>query len=109
MPRRITDDEREAKYVRKSEGCWDWIGARTPLGYGIFTADYTNHYAHRWMYERYIGPPPTDTLDHTCHDPETCDGGPTCPHRHCVNPDHLSPSTRGENARRSSRHIRRTQ
>jgi hypothetical protein len=29
------------------------------------------------------------SLDHTCHDPRLCAGGPTCPHRACVNIDHL--------------------
>lgn len=107
MPRRITDAEREARYVVKREGCWVWLGAHTRAGYAIFTADYTNQYAHRWIYQRYIGEIPDGlTLDHLCHDPKECVGGKTCPHRGCVNPRHMKPVTRGANVApgRSSRH-----
>jgi hypothetical protein len=41
------------------------------------------------------------TLDHTCHtNDEQCKGGPTCPHRACVNPAHLEPVTIGVNVLR---------
>lgn len=45
--------------------------------------------AHRAFYEHHVGPiPPGLTIDHLC-----------CVRR-CVNPAHLEPVTRGENARR---------
>lgn len=104
MPARLSDDAREAKYVRQGPGCWTWTGAVTPDGYAIFTANYTNEYAHRWMYQRHVGPIPDGfTIDHRCHDPKVCSGGKSCPHRACVNPAHLRPVTRGDNVRRSSR------
>ena len=93
MPRRLTEDEREAKYVVRTEDCWLWIGARTRAGYGIFTANYVNAYAHRWMYERYIGPIPDGLdLDHLCRV------------RHCCNPGHLEPVTRKINLNRGAGH-----
>lgn len=41
-------------------------------------------------------------LDHLCHDPLECklDRNGWCEHRRCVNPDHLEPTTRGDNVRR---------
>ena len=45
--------------------------------------------------------PPGMVIDHLCHDPEKCVGGPRCLHRRCVNPRHLAVVTRSENARRS--------
>lgn len=92
------------RYVDRTGDCWTWTGAKTKAGYGLFTAAYTNAYAHVWLYEIAVGPVPDGwTLDHLCHDPDLCPGGDTCPHRSCCNPDHLTPKTRGDNVRRSSR------
>jgi hypothetical protein len=46
--------------------------------------------------------PPGLYVDHACHttDPD-CAGGPNCPHRRCVNPDHLELVTDDENRRRA--------
>lgn len=44
------------------------------------------------------------TIDHGCHDPATCAGGNTCPHRACVNIDHLrlaSPAEQSANSVKS--------
>ncbi len=37
----------------------------------------------------YGDPPRGYVLDHLCHKRDECDGGPTCPHRRCVNPQHV--------------------
>jgi hypothetical protein len=61
--------------------------------------------AHRVAWERVNGPIPSGmVIDHVCHEPRTCRGGDACPHRACVNPDHLALSTNAANcsARRSS-------
>jgi hypothetical protein len=51
--------------------------------------------AHRLAWEAANGPIPDGAqIDHECHnDDPTCDAGPTCPHRACVNPHHLAAKT----------------
>ena len=74
--------------------CWEWIGALTNKGYGNFylgggraAPRYTC--AHRYSYERLIGPIPDGLfLDHLCRNTK------------CVNPSHLEPVTNRENSRR---------
>jgi hypothetical protein len=77
--------------VEKTPGCWIWTGALTEEGYGLLGIGGTkNRLAHRWSYERFVGPIPEGLqLDHLCRV------------RNCVNPEHLEPVTAGENARRS--------
>ncbi len=103
-----TDPERFWPKVRITESCWLWCGQRGQGGYGIFQAGLLREgtkrrvRAHRWAYEHLVGPVPDGlVLDHTCHnDDPGCDGGPTCVHRTCVNPDHLEPVSSAVNARR---------
>lgn len=89
---------------RGQDECWPWLGTMEPEGYGVFAVTpRMQRKAHRLSYEKEVGPIPEGlTIDHTCHDPLVCPGGPTCPHRRCVNPRHLEPVTRGENARRGN-------
>lgn len=79
--------------VRKTDTCWLWTAARTTPGYGYMRWAGRNQPAHRIAYELLVGPVPADLdLDHECHNLDTtCRGGPTCPHRPCVNPTHLVP------------------
>lgn len=78
--------------VDKTDGCWNWTGSGTPKGYGMFMpAGKQRVYVHRYVYELMVGPIPEGlTLDHLCRN------------RSCVNPQHLEPVTRGENALRGS-------
>jgi len=82
--------------------CWEWT-AHTVDGYGKFQGHRggirTEIRAHRAVYELLVGPIPEGLeLDHTCHNQdESCAGGPTCPHRRCVNPGHLTPKTTRDN------------
>lgn len=79
--------------------CWIWTGRIDKYGYGRHSEQ---RLAHRMVYERLVGPiPPGMTLDHICHDPLVCDGGTSCLHRRCVNPEHLELATRIDNQRRS--------
>jgi hypothetical protein len=72
-------------------GCWIWIGASTPLGYGhLRRAASEDHYAHRYIYELCVGKIPKGlTIDHLCRKPA------------CCNPAHLEPVTHRENILRS--------
>lgn len=95
--RRITTGERFLSLIQKQQnGCWHWTGYVNPMGYG----QWAGKLAHRTAYALWVGPLDHRTIDHTCHTESDCDGGPTCLHRRCVNPDHLELVEAGENVRR---------
>lgn len=69
--------------------CWDYPGARTPVGYGRLRLDGVDHCAHRVAYELLVGTIPDGLeLDHLCRRPP------------CINPAHLEPVTHAENTAR---------
>ena len=51
--------------------CWLWIGASRIKGdYVSITADGKTRVAHRWVYEKMVGPIPDGlTIDHLCRRP----------------------------------------
>ncbi len=75
------------------DGCWPWIGAKDPDGYGIFwdgtyRANGTGHYVRvtRWTYEQFIGPIPAGRqVLHRCDNPS------------CVNPSCFFAGTEADN------------
>lgn len=89
-------------------GCWRWTGNLSDGGYGRFWTKapgekVKSHQAHRWAYEQLVGPIPDGmTLDHLCHERQACSGGDGCPHRRCVNPQHLAIAPMGENVNRGN-------
>ena len=71
-------------------GCWAWRGTISRKGYGMFWPTAVATPAHRYSYERLIGPIPKGLqIDHLCRN------------RSCVNPEHLEPVTAKENQLRS--------
>lgn len=77
-----------------ADSCWLWQGTVSVHGYG----SWMHSPAHRFAYAQAHGViPPGLVLDHICHDPATCSGGPSCLHRRCVNPTHLKAVPQAEN------------
>ena len=71
---------------RSRHECWDWLAARTSVGYGSLRIRGVTRLAHRIAWARTFGPIPAgNVLRHTCH------------YRRCVNPWQLVPGTRREN------------
>lgn len=104
--------EEEIFGMRKitEDGCWLFTpagerGSIDSYGYGRWyesdryaAGEEPQVYAHRWAFERWIGPIPDGMVpDHQCHDPLTCNMGNECPHRRCFNPDHLKARKPGDN------------
>ncbi len=80
------------------DGCIHFTGLIDNYGYGRI--EYAGGVkAHRAAYELFIGPIPDGmTLDHECHNRSGCTiTDRTCPHRRCVNPEHLAPKPSGDN------------
>ncbi len=78
-------------------GCWNWIGAKTPYGYGMMRRGNTTIGTHRLAFSVLTGREltPGHHVDHRCRN------------KSCCNPDHLEEVTPLENARRA-KHFRRT-
>ena len=70
--------------VEKTAHCWNWSGATSQKGYGrlYLGPPQLMVQAHRFAYERLVGPIPAGlTIDHLCRN------------RACVKPQHLEPVT----------------
>lgn len=76
--------DRFMEKVEKTDSCWLWKAHTNSDGYGIFSIASPGGLpnksvrAHRWVYERLVGPIPDGyQIDHRCRV------------RNCVNPEHL--------------------
>lgn len=88
-----------AKMEVHPDGCWRWKSSLNSGGYGRFGTNGVRQRAHRVSYEHFIGPIPEGReVDHLCHTADlSCSGGASCPHRACVNPQHLEVVSHREN------------
>lgn len=95
------------KWIVTESGCWVWQRHTNKEGYaygGFRSLGYeSRQLAHRVLYEQRFGRIPANVvLDHRCHtEDRSCLGGRDCPHRLCVNPEHLEPVTQLENVHRA--------
>lgn len=108
-PQSLSVRRRFENYIEIIGDCWLWQGYVNPTtGYGGFGIQddqgrWHSIDAHRVSYMLYTGPIPDGLhLDHTCHTRDNCVGGSSCPHRRCVNPDHLEAVTQQINLLRGS-------
>ncbi|SEU38711.1 HNH endonuclease [Nonomuraea wenchangensis] len=94
-----------SKVTVLENGCWTWTGTTNKpygknkhiLSYGRFNFQGKLWVAHRWLWEQINGPVPEGlVLDHFLANHGECIGAK------CVNPDHLEPTTFGENIRRGN-------
>lgn len=81
-PVRLSEEERFLSKVEiRSNGCAQWLGSFGPGSYGSFkTANGETVRAHRWAYERWVGPIPEGFHIHHL-----------CGNRACVETIHLEP------------------
>lgn len=71
----------------QSGGCWEWIGARDPYGYGRMYHKGGRIRVSRLSFELFVGPIPDGVL--VCH---------TCDNPGCANPDHLFLGAHADNS-----------
>jgi hypothetical protein len=82
--------------IEEGSGCWTWLKATRPNGYGVKKVGGKLVGAHRWYYERAKGKIPEGlTIDHACRN------------RLCVNPEHLEAVPNAVNVQRGA-HTRLT-
>ena len=80
-------------------GCILWTGRTDDRGYGRMGPGLTGVvHPHRSALILTHGPIPAGLdVEHSCHTRSRCTLGDRCPHRRCINPDHLGLLTRSAN------------
>ena len=82
--------------------CIYYDGKHRFNGYGVVSTPTGTKRAHRIAWEEKFGQIPKGLIiDHVCHNEAAaqgeCQGGTDCPHRACINTDHLRVATPSEN------------
>lgn len=100
---------RIAQRAEPNGACIRWTGPVMRDGYAKVGYEGGNALAHRIVYMAKVGPiAPGLTVDHLCHNwDRDCRDGVACPHRSCVNPDHLEAVSGSDNTRRAKARISR--
>ncbi len=91
----------------QESGCWWYPAAPDNKGYAVTKIGWPvakTRRIHRLSWIYYKGDIADNmVLDHLCHDLSSCEGGNTCIHRRCVNPEHLQAVSASENSKKSVR------
>lgn len=77
-----------ARVTQEPGGCWLWTCGVDRRGYGLAWVNGRRERAARIAFKVFVGPIPDDYDMHH-----------TCPHRRCINPEHLRPMPHGEHMR----------
>lgn len=86
--RSTTENRIRSKIEVTPSGCWQWLGAKQPAGYGTLWNGVRPEQAHRVSYRHF-----------RCEIPQGFDIDHLCRNRSCVNPDHLRAVPHRENMR----------
>lgn len=90
----LHDRHGNPRYEVAENGCWLWTGALDRDGYANrVKIGGVSIRPHREMCRLVNGDFSEPHVDHLCHDRDSCEGGATCTHRRCVNPEHLQPKS----------------
>lgn len=90
MPRVYELPRRFQKYINDTGDCWLWTGRLVTNGYARVYVDGRTIAAHKHIWTLFNGDWPEGMV-----------GDHLCMVKHCVNPEHIEPTTQSENIRRA--------
>lgn len=84
-------------YVKKTDGCWIWLGGKDDNGYGKYRISVSQYKASRVSYTIHFGDPGEIFVLHQCDNPS------------CIRPDHLFLGDQVDNQRDCQAKYRRAE